>query len=240
MTYVIFFLALFVQSLGGFGGGLFAVPLLTMFYEPKFIVPPFALIIYLLNLIMLFEARRNADWQKVYKMVIGSCIGLPAGVFALKYLNQDIIRLLISVVTFLLGILFLTGFKPAVRETRATFITAGIISGFLAGTAAMGGPPLIFLMMALGLKKDVFRATLIGFFALNGIAGNLLYFINGLFNPLNLKIVLFNFLPALAGVMLGIRVKNVLPEEKFSKITVIIVVLIGIIGTLRAVSLLLS
>jgi len=102
----------------------------------------------------------------------------------------------------------------------------------------MGGPPLIFLMMALGFKKDTFRAVLIGFFVLNGVIGNSLYFINGLFNPLNLKIVLLGILPSLAGAVLGIRVKNTLPEEKFARVTVILVVLIGIIGTARAVSLL--
>ncbi len=227
-----------MQALGGFGGGLFAVPLLTMFYEPRFIVPVLSLVVYLLNLIMLVEGRKKVRWKKVSRIVIGSFIGLPVGVSALKYLDQDVIRLLISVVTFVLGILFLFGFKPDIRETKTTFVTAGIISGLLSGTAAMGGPPLIFLMMAIGLKKDEFRATLIGCFAFNGIVGNSLYFINGLFTPLNLKIVLFGILPALAGAMLGIRVKNILPEEKFARITVILVVLIGIIGTVRAVSLL--
>jgi len=183
----------------GFGGGLFAVPLLTMFYEPRFIVPVLSLVVYLLNLIMLVEGRKKVRWKKVSRIVIGSFIGLPVGVSALKYLDQDVIRLLISVVTFVLGILFLFGFKP---------------------------------------DKDEFRATLIGCFAFNGIVGNSLYFINGLFTPLNLKIVLFGILPALAGAMLGIRVKNILPEEKFARITVILVVLIGIIGTVRAVSLL--
>ncbi len=238
MAYVIFFLALFIQALGGFGGGLFAVPLLTMFYEPRFIVPSFAIIVCLSNLIILYEVRAKVRWEKISIIIIGSFISLPVGVFTLKYINQDIIRLLISIVTFVLGILFLFGFKPKIRETRTTFFTAGIISGFLSGTAAMGGPPLIFLMMALGFKKDTFRAVLIGFFVLNGVIGNSLYFINGLFNPLNLKIVLLGILPSLAGAVLGIRVKNTLPEEKFARVTVILVVLIGIIGTARAVSLL--
>jgi len=240
MTYVIFFLSAFFQAFGGFGGGLFAVPLLAMSYEPRFIVPPFSLTIVLLNFIILFEVRRNIDWKKVSRVVVGSILGLPIGTFALASLNQDIIRLLISVVTVILGILFLTGFKPEIKETRTTFVIAGIISGFLSGTAAMGGPPLIFLMMALGLKKDVFRATLVGCFTFNGIISNSLYLANGLFNPLNLKIILFGFLPALAGVVLGIAVKNILPEEKFNRITVVTVVLIGVLGTVRAVSLLLS
>jgi len=237
MIYAIFFSALFIQALGGFGAGLFAVPLLTIFHEPKFIIPPFALITLLLNILMLFETRASIDREKVGLIVAGSLAGLPFGILALTFADQNIIRLLIALVTFTLGIMFLFGFKPAVRATKKTFAVAGIISGLLSGSAAMGGPPLILLLMALGMKKNMFRATLIGCFVFNGILGNFLYFASGLFSPLNIKIALIGFLPALAGTLLGIRVKNFLPEEKFSRIAVILIILIGITGTIRAVSL---
>lgn len=238
MTYIIFFCACLIQALGGFGAGLMAVPLLTVLYEPRFIIPAFSVVTFSLNPLILFEVRGHADWRKVLAIITGSSMGLPIGVFALKSLDQNIIKLVIAAVTFIIGILFLSGFKPKIKESASAFITAGVISGLLSGSAGMGGPPLVLLMLALGLKKDAFRATLIGCFIFNGLFGILLYFMNGLFHPVNLKISLLAFLPALAGTLTGIGIKNFLNEEKFRRITIFIVILIGAMGTLRAVLLL--
>lgn len=238
MTYLVFLLALFIQALGGFGGGLFAVPLLTMFHAPGFIVPPFSLVTTTLNLVILFEVRKSIDWGRVLMIISGSIFGLPLGVAALRYLDQDLIRLVIAAVTFALGIIFICGFKPAIRETRPVFAGAGLVSGFLGGAAAMSGPPLIFLTMALGLRKNTFRATLVACFTFNGIISNTLYFAGGLFNTANLTIYLVGLLPALGGALLGIKVKNRLPEAVFARITMFMIVLIGLLGTCRAVVLL--
>ena len=237
MTYIIFFVACLTQALGGFGAGLVGIPLLTLLYEPRFIVPAFSMVSFSLNLVILFEARGKTDWKRVLTIISGSFMSLPAGVFALKYLDQNIIRFLIAAVTLVIGIVFLFGFKPKIKETRMVLITAGIISGLLSGAAGMGGPPLVLLMLALGLEKDIFRATLIGCFTFNAIYGITLYFINGLFNPVNLKISMFAFLPALAGVLAGIGIKNALAEEKFRRAVVFIIILVGALGTFRAASL---
>ena len=238
MIYLIFFLACLVQGIGGFGAGLFAVPLLSMSFEPKFIVPPFALVVLLLNFFILSGVRNNVEWKKVIYIISGSFLGLPCGVFLLKNINQDVIRFFVSFATFVLGIFFLSGFKPEIRDTKLTLLIAGIFSGILSGSAAMGGPPLIFLMMSFGLTRDVFRATLLSCFLFNGIYANILYFLNGLFNHENLKIAFIGLIPAVAGTVAGIKIKNVLTEEKFHRITLFIVILIGLIGMLRSVILL--
>lgn len=240
MTYLVVSLALFIQALGGFGGGLIAVPLLTILHEPGFIVPPFSLLVVTMNLFILFEVRENIAWKMVSMIAAGSLFGLPLGVAALKYLDQDLIRLIIAVVTLLLGTVFLCGFKPAVRQTPAVFSGAGLVSGFLGGAAAMGGPPLIFLAMVLGLRKENFRATLVACFTINGIVSNTLYFAGGLFSPSNLAVYAAGLLPALAGALLGIKVKNRLPEALFSRLTMYLVIAVGLLGTFRAVALLLN
>lgn len=240
MTYIIFFVASFIQALGGFGAGLFAVPLLALAYEPRFIIPPFALTVFLLNTALISEVRKNLLWTKIIFITAGSFIGLPFGVLLLKHVNQDIIRLFVSAATLILGLLFLSGFKPRIKDNRLTFFISGALSGILSGTAAMGGPPLIFLMMSMNLSKDDFRANLLGCFLFNGIYANTLYFINGLFNGDNLKIAIFGFIPAVAGTIIGIRVKNFLTDRKFNQIALITVIIIGIIGVFRALFLLKS
>ena len=112
------------------------------------------------------------------------------------------------------------------------------ISGLLSGSAGMGGPPLVFLMLSFGLPKDVFRATLIGCFIFNAVWGVTLFFINGLLTPANLKISMLAFFPALAGVITGISIKNRMNETRFRRAVVFVVILIGIMGTVSAAALL--
>jgi uncharacterized protein len=234
MVYVILFLSACLQAIGGFGGGLFAVPLLTFIYQPKFIVPAFALLIYSMNLISFVESRKKVKWDLVNKLIIGCILGLPFGVYALKYLNQQLIKFLISLVTLIMGIVFISGVRIKLKASRPLFIFTGILSGFLSGTAAMGSPPLILLGVSLKLKKDIFRTTLLGIFIIMGTITNLLFLANGLFSPANLKITLFAFLPALAGSLIGIRIKNRLREDVFRKAVLTVIIIIGFTGTLKA------
>jgi len=83
MTYLIISLGVFIQSIGGFGAGLFAIPLLTFLYEPKFIIPPFSLLVLIFNIIMLFETKRKIKWNIIFNLVLGAFVGIPFGVYFL-------------------------------------------------------------------------------------------------------------------------------------------------------------
>jgi len=61
MTYLIISLGVFIQAIGGFGAGLFAIPLLTLLYEPKFIILSFSLLVLTFNIIMLFEKKGKSN-----------------------------------------------------------------------------------------------------------------------------------------------------------------------------------
>ena len=236
MTYIIISLGIFIQAIGGFGAGLFAIPLLTLLYEPKFIVPSFSLLVLTFNIIMLFETKRKIKWDIILNLILGAFVGVPFGVYFLKNINQQLLKFIISFITFSLGIYFITGAKFKIKEKRIILFVTGVISGFFSGSCAMGGPPVIILGISMKWEKEIFRKTLLTYFAIAGTFSNLLFLKNGLFNPSNIKVFLFSLIPVSIASFLGIKIKNKLSEEKFRKIILILIIFIGLIGILKSLT----
>ena len=233
MIYVIFSLGFLIQSIGGFGGGLFAVPLLTLLTEPRFIVPAFSVTVWILNLVIGFETRKHIVWSRVFKIVIACWVSLPAGVYMLAHADQDMIRLFISLTTLVLGIFFLLGIKPRIKDSAGSYVIAGLISGLLSGSAAMGGPPLIIMGYAMGWEKNEFRATLVTCFAINGAVSMVLFYLNGLLHTDNMSIVPLALIPVIIALMAGIKIKNHLNQQWFSRVTVVLIIIVGLSGSIR-------
>jgi len=233
MTYIILFLGFLIQAIGGFGGGLFSVPLLTLLHEPRFIVPAFAIAVWIMNIVIAFETHRHIVWPRVMKIVAPCWIGLPIGIYTLANINQDLLRLFISALTLVLGVIFLFGIRPRLNDSALSCISVGVISGVLSGGAAMGGPPLIFMAYAMGWEKEEFRSTLVTCFAINGVFSIVLFHFNGLLQMANMRISLLALPLAAAAVILGINVKNRLNEKWFAKLTLFLIILIGLMGIVR-------
>jgi len=100
----------------------------------------------------------------------------------------------------------------------------------------MGGPPVIILGISMKWEKEIFRKTLMTYFAIVGTFSNLLFLKNGLFNTSNIKILLFSLIPVSIASFLGIKIKNKLSEEKFRKIILMLIIFIGLIGILKSLT----
>lgn len=226
----IIFLAGLIQSFGGFGAGLIAIPVLTFLWEPKIIIPPFAFLFWIVTISLLLETKKEINWKRITGFVKGGIIGIPVGIYTLKYVNPEIIRGFIYLITILFGISFLSGTKLHLKETSLSKAFAGIISGFLGGSSSMGGPPLIIFGVSLGWPKETFRSTLLGYFLIEGLIMVPLLTVNKLLNFSNIRFSLIGFVPAFLGVFLGVRIKNRISEDKFRKAIILLIILIGTIG----------
>ncbi len=229
---VIFF-ALLIHSFAGFAAGLIAIPILTLFFEPKVVVPAFSLLILLLGAFLVLETRAHIKWKKVGALLLGGMIGTPIGAYALKYFNPEILRMIIAGLTILFGILLLSGIKLAIKDTRGCQRTIGLISGFFGGSVALSGPPVVIFGISQNWGKNLFRSTLITYSLFLGIVGNLSFFFLRLFNQFNLRLFGFSIIPAMVAFWLGVRFKNRVSEASFRRAILILVIAVGILGLSR-------
>jgi uncharacterized membrane protein YfcA len=174
-----------LQSAVGFGFALVAAPLLyAAAPSPEQAVGLMIVLGMEVNLLTLLAERRRPDpaWGEVAAVVAWSLPGALAGVAVLRALDAVALQVLVTagVLAALAvnlrvraapaagagpaGDAALTGgaapARPASPRARWARPAAGLSSGALNTTTSTGGPPLVLLLLARGLRPQVVRDTL--------------------------------------------------------------------------------
>jgi uncharacterized protein len=196
---LIFFLAGLTQGLTGFGGGLVAIPLLCMIMDVKVAVPLSILSGLVITTTMTFELRRLLDWRKIMPLLIGSIPGVFIGTILLKQADPVLIYRILGLLLICISALNLTIKPKPINPPIIWGYIAGFFSGVITASVGAGGPPAIIYTTLNDWKKDEIKATLTGFFVLNGYCTALVHAFNGM---ITLKVWEY-FVPTLLFVLLG-------------------------------------
>lgn len=154
------------------------------------------------------------------------------GLFAqlIVVLPEPVFFILLGSMVTVVGTLQLVGWRPRFppRLTARVEWATGLIAGFFGGLAGVWGPPiLLYLMARETLKVEMVRAQgisfLIGSLILLGAHG-----ISGVLNAVTLPFSAWLVIPAVVGMTLGQAVQDRLPQERFLKATLFVLVLAGL------------
>ncbi|MBN1491396.1 MAG: sulfite exporter TauE/SafE family protein [Phycisphaerae bacterium] len=227
-------LGILVQSFVGFGGALTAVPLFALFLSPKEAIPTYNLVMILIDLWLVFEARRHIQWGRVGRLLLGGFIGVPIGACGLKYLSTDILNLAIGIMTSVFAVFFLLKIKIRMNDTTGTQVGVGLLSGFLGGSIAQAGPPVVIYGLARNWDKNAFRATLLAHFACLRLLAIATYGGLGLFTVKSLTTFAVAIVPAFLASMCGVRFKDRASETFFRQVILVVVVAVGAVNIARS------
>jgi uncharacterized membrane protein YfcA len=148
-----------VQGSVGFGLSLVAVPLLALI-EPSLLPGPLLCVAIVLTLLLTHRERRSIDFFGVAWGLSGRIPGAALGAAALTVMPSDRISLMFGVLV--LAAVVISMLQIRVRPTAPGLVVAGLLSGFMGTTAAVGGPPIALLLQH--KPGAELRATLSGFF----------------------------------------------------------------------------
>ncbi len=220
---LIFFFAVFIQALTGFGLALLAVPFLILLYDPKVVVPVVMIVGAVLSILLFVESYRFMKPKQIFYLALGGIAGLPVGVSILAKADSGALRICIGILIILFATLLLLGVRKKFREERLTSVGVGFISGVFGGMASMVGPPIILFGLNQNWDKQSFRANLIGY---NAFILFLSLFFFGRFNLLTGFTIKFSasVLPALLlGFIVGIKLKEKVSQQFFQRLALVIV-----------------
>ncbi len=148
-----------VQGMTGFGFGLIAMPLLPLVMNFQDAVTLSVLLNLAVTTVTFFAIRSHYSWRQGLGMVVGTCLGVPIGVYALVQMNELLLRHFLGAIMCLFAaneLLFSE--KHAVQFPSRLSFMFGLASGGLSGAFNMGDHPRsLLLTLSPGAKSQRWR-----------------------------------------------------------------------------------
>ena len=226
----IFLFSAALQGLTGFGFSILAVPLITLFISPKTAVPILLIYSMIINIVVLYSARKAINLKKIRILLIAGIIAMPLGTHLLVIMNEDLLKIFIGSMILVFGILLLIGFRKQFANEKLAMLPVGILSGLLGGSISISGPPIILFLSNQNVDKYTFRGNLAAYFFILNLFTIPVYYWNGLLT----KEVWNYSLTFLPGLLIGVFVGNILShkikDDHFKKLTLILLIIMGLLS----------
>ena len=229
----IFLLAGGVQGVTGFGGALVAIPLLSLVMDVKQAVPLSILNGLVTTTTMAYTLRRQLDWRKILPMLIGSLPGTLLGTLLLKQADTAQISRLLGLVLVAVSLFNLSFAPRPVNPSRFWALVSGFFSGVITATVGAGGPPVIIYATLHDWSKDEIRATLTGFFVINGYVTAAFHTASGIITPHTLQLFALTCGCVLLGTMTGSRISTRIPRRTYLRIVYLLLISLGVMLLVR-------
>jgi hypothetical protein len=227
------FVAAFIRGFTGFGLAVVGVPLLSLFFAPAEIVPSIMILAILAGLQLLPKIWRSVDWKLLLPTVIGAAVGTPLGTWLLAGVSANAMRVLIGVAVLAASFAVQLGFRFAQRPHAGVSAGFGVVAGLTGGAAAMPGPSVIFLFLAVPIAHEAGRASLILFFQVSAMMSAVSAAVAGLLE-LHALILGAMLVPAmLVGNWLGDRVFDKASAKTYRRVVVLLLAGLGTVAAVR-------
>jgi uncharacterized membrane protein YfcA len=177
MVAFIIFLAVFTQSVTGFGSALVSMSVLPQMLGIRVAAPLVALIGGVLEILLIVRYRRAMSLRAVRQIVIASLPGVPLGILALSRADERLILIVLGMILTGYALYGLLGPRLPELAHPAWAYTAGFLGGLLGGAYNTSGPPVIVYGNCRRWPPGEFKGNLQGFFLVNSaliIAGHAL------------------------------------------------------------------
>ncbi|NBX12211.1 MAG: sulfite exporter TauE/SafE family protein [Acidimicrobiia bacterium] len=212
----VFAAAAFVQSIGGFGFSLFAVPLMALSIPLPEAVVAGSIAAFANVVVLSARSLRDVEWTVARRFNLPALVGMPLGLLVLVRVDESVLKVALGAVIIVL-IVVLIRTTSATRPRPVVEVVAGLASGVLATSTSTNGPPLVFAAQLRGLPPETFRATLSFSFALQGAISLVAFFAAGEATQGAVLLALGGLPLIAAGQWLGIRTRPRVHGKRFDR-----------------------
>lgn len=222
------FVAVFTQSLAGFGVALIAMALLPPMIGMQAATPLVALIALTIEIFLLIRYRAALNLGAVWPIALASIFGIPLGVWALAKIGEDLLLTLLGLVITGYALYALMKFKLPELLSPLWAYGVGLVAGILGGAYNTSGPPVIIYGDCRRWPPAEFKSNLQGFFLVSSAFVAINHLVSG-----NITLDVWRYylwtVPAMAlGMLLGTSLDRFINPGTFRKIVLWLLVLMGL------------
>jgi uncharacterized membrane protein YfcA len=231
---VVVMIAAYVRGFAGFGFALISVPSLALLLPPSEVVPALFLTSMGSAAHLVPRVWREVHWHSVSWMLVGAIAATPVGVALLSSVPAAEMRIAIALIVLVTAILLWQGFALKVIPGRAPAFATGVASGFLNGSAGIGGPPVVIFYFSSPAAGAVGRASLIVYFFVLDLVGIGATAAAGLITAKTFLLALLILPPLMLGIWLGHRRFIATDPTLFRKLVFMLLIALAVATAAKA------
>ncbi len=219
--------ACFVQATAGFGLPMIAMPLLVALLGMRTAVPLVAIVIFELQLLMIFRYRLALNLQTVGRISAAAVLGIPIGVLFLSRLPETVTVTLLGLVLIFYALYALLHLPlPPLKNDRWAYLF-GFLGGIGGGAYNMAAPPMIIYADTQRWEPALFKGNLQGYFLIIGVAAILTHALNGSVNGDVLQRSALALPFVLLGALAGFYLDRFINPGLFRKLVLFLLLILG-------------
>ncbi len=230
--------AAFVRGLSGFGFALILAPLLLLLLNPVAVVVTNLFLGFFSHIGIVLWSLKRIELKRIYPMLASSLPGIPLGVCIINVAAPSLLKIVIGAVIIAFAIPMAIGFRRTINNERLGSGIAGFLSGILASSTSLGGPPIVLFMHNQGWSKQAIHPSLAAYFMLLTTFALIALYVS---NQVHVETIATaaSLLPAmLIGVIVGVRTFDRTDSRLFQRLSIAIVIGAGILGILSGTGIL--
>jgi len=216
-----------IGTVGGFGSSVFFVPLAQLFLSLRTVLVITGIFHVFSNLAKLTLFWKHIDHRLALVMGVPSVAFVVLGAYLTSKLNLDYSQIVLGIFLIVFSLVFLLRPNMKVPATNTNAAVSGGASGFLAGLLGTGGAVRGVSMSAFDLRKECFVATSAAIDLAVDASRSVVYLRSGYLKPEDYHYIPILLVVAVAGSYLGKLVLKRIPQDRFRKIVLVLVLLIG-------------
>ena len=213
----------------GFGGALFAMPLLTLVVGLKLATPLYALVGITNALLVTGLSWRVAKLALVWRLIATTLIGIPLGVGMVQLLPTPLMTKTLGGCLVAFGLYRLLALPlPTIRHPGWAY-PVGLVAGLLGGAYNTNGPPVVVYAALNRWDPETFRATLQAYFLATGFGIVASHGLGGLWTRQIFVLYPLALPGTLLAVWLGGWLNRTMPVQRFERLLFLVLIGLGVL-----------
>lgn len=224
----IIFVAVFMQGVVGFGLALISMPLLVGLVGIQVAAPLVALVGIVSQVVMLIYYHRAIEFPAIKPLALGSVIGIPLGVVAIRSLNEAVVTSLLGLIVVAYAVYELLAPRLPELKHAVWGYGFGLAGGLLTGAYNAGGPPLVIYGSCRRWPHDEFKGNVQALFLIHSVTVLVAHAVAGNYTGTVLNSFLITIPAVILGLMGGLYLDRFVKQATFRRIVLVALILLGL------------